>query len=365
MSEAKNEMRTAIVATRNLREVFAIAAATIAIATFMPTPVQAQWLKYKTPGIPRLPDGRPNLSAPAPRTADGKPDLSGFWRIDAAGIAETGAAEDQIKAQAWAAALTEQRKETLGRDSPSIHCLPPGPVIDMGVGKVVQTRNLLLMLWQGTLYREIFLDGRPLPEDPNPDWMGYSVGHWEGDTLVIVTAGFNDRTWLDDLGHPHTEALRVTERLRRRDFGHMEIIRTAVDPGALVEPWTVPVKLELYADTEPLEYVCNENERDAVHLVGKASDDKGIPIAAEILAKYAGSYNFKDPTTHEVITFIFKVNADHLVLSGVGPSEPLVAVSETEFTVSGMTLKFEPNQAGAVNEVHIQAVEGTFKAVRK
>jgi hypothetical protein len=342
-----------------------IAAAMMAIAAALPTPLQAQWLKYKTPGIPRLPDGKPNLSAPAPRTADGKPDLSGLWRVDAAGIAETGIAEDTVKAMPWAAALTQQRKETLGRDSPSIRCLPPGPVIDMGVGKVVQSRNLLVMLWNGTLYREIFLDGRPLPEDPNPDWMGYSVGHWEGDTLVIVTAGFNDRTWLDDLGHPHTEALRMTERLHRRDFGHMEIIRTAVDPGALAQPWTVPVKLEYYADTEQLEYVCNENERDAAHLVGKSSDDKGVPIAPELLAKYAGSYKFTDPVTHEVITFIFKADGDHLVLSGVGPSESMIAVSETEFTVSGMTLNFEQNETGAVNEVRIQAVEGNFKAVRK
>ena len=354
-------------ATSNFRESIAIAAVLIAFAAFVPSSVQAQWLHYKTPGIPRLPDGKPNLSAPAPRTADGKPDFSGFWRIDAAGIAETGTAEDAIKVLPSAAAVTEERKETLGRDSPRIRCLPPGPIIDEGVGKVVQTRNLLLMLWNATLYREIYLDGRPLPKDPNPDWMGYSVGHWEGDTLVIVTAGFNDRTWLDDLGHPHTEALQVTERLRRRDFGHMEIIRTAVDPGALAEPWTVPVKLELYADTEPLEYVCNENERDAVHLVGKASDDKGVPVTAEILAKYVGTYRFTDPVTHEVVDFIFKFDTDHLVLSGVGPTEKLIAVSDTEFTAStsGMNLKFEKNDAGLVNEVAIQAVEGNFKAVRK
>lgn len=353
-------------AARHLRKVIVIAAATFAVAAFVAAPAQAQWLTYKTPGIPRLPNGKPNLSAPAPRTADGKPDLSGFWRIDAAGVAETGVAEDAIKPQPWAAALTEQRKETLERDSPRIRCLPIGPIIDEGVGRVVQTRNLLLMLWNSTLYREIFLDGRPLPVDPNPDWMGYSVGHWEGDTLVIVTAGFNDRTWLDDLGHPHTEALRITERLHRRDFGHMEIIRTAVDPGALAEPWTVPVKLELYADTEPLEYVCNENERDASHLVGKASDEKGVPVATEILAKYAGSYVFTDPVTHEVFTFVFKIDTDHLVMTGVGPSTRLTAVSETEFSsADGTVLKFQQNDAGAVGEVAIQAVEGNFKAYRK
>jgi hypothetical protein len=352
-------------ATGNWRKAPGIALRALVIAAFFASAAQAQWLNYKTPGIPRLPDGKPNLSAPAPRTADGKPDLSGFWRIDAAGIAETGKADDAVQALPWAAKLTEQRKEDYGRDSPSIHCLPTGVTIDMGVGRVVQTRSLLLMLWNGTLYREIFLDGRPLPKDPNPDWMGYSVGHWEGDTLVIVTAGFNDRTWLDDLGHPHTEALRITERLHRRDFGHMEIVRTAVDPGALAQPWTVPVKLELYADTEPLEYVCNENERDAQHLVGKESDDKGIPLAAELLAKYAGSYNFTDPVTHEVVTFIFKVDTDHLILSGVGPSTPLTAVSETEFATSGMSLKFEQSNGGAFDVVRIQAVEGNFKALRK
>ena len=354
-------------ATSNFRESIAIAAVLITFAAFPTARLQAQWLHYKTPGIPRLPDGKPNLSAPAPSTADGKPDFSGFWRIDAAGIAETGTAEDAIKVLPWAAAVTEERKERLGRDSPRIRCLPTGPIIDDDVGKVVQTRNLLLMLWNGTLYREIFLDGRPLPKDPNPDWMGYSVGHWEGDTLVIVTAGYNDRTWLDDLGHPHTEALQVTERLRRRDFGHMEIVRTAVDPGALAEPWTVPVKLELYADTEPLEYVCNENERDAVHLVGKASDDKGVPLTAEILAKYAGTYRFTDPVTHEVVDFIFKFDTDHLVLSGVGPTEKLISVSETEFSAPNahINLKFEKNDAGAASEVAIQTVEGNFKAVRK
>src|SRR5271155_3088218 len=311
------------------------------LIAFTATPAAAQWLNYKTPGIPRTADGKPDLTARAPRMADGKPDLSGVWRADAAGFAETSRAQDTVKLQPWAVALTEQRKENLGKDSPSTLCLPPGPVVDMGVGRVVQTRDLLLMLWEGTRYREIFLDGRDLPVDPNPDWMGYSVGHWEGDTLVIVTTGFNDRTWLDDDGRPHTEALRVTERLRRTDFGHMQIMRTFVDPGALLEPWTVPVKLELYPDTEPLEYVCNENERDREHLVGKASDVKSFKVAPEILAKYVGSYEFKIPTTGKIETWTFSVSADHLVFSGAGPSMPLTAVSETEFSApAGFNLKF-------------------------
>jgi hypothetical protein len=342
----------------------AIAAVSVAMVLWLPTTAEAQWLNYKTPGIPRNADGKPNLSAPTPRMADGKPDFSGLWRGDSTGEAATDKALDAVKPLPWAAALTEKRKESIGRDSPSVLCLPSGVQIDMGVGNVVQTPGLLLMLWGGTMYREIFLDGRDLPVDPNPDWMGYSVGHWEGDTLVIVSAGFNDRTWLDEDGHPHTEALRVTERLRRPDFGHLEIVRTFVDPGALAEPWTVPVKLELDADAGQLEYVCNENEKDRAHLVGKASDDKGILVAPEVLAKYVGSYEFKTPRG-QILTLIFSLSKDHLVLSGVGPTVSLTSVSETEFSSSGLNLKFVKNDSGAVSHVLIQAVEGDFKAIRK
>jgi hypothetical protein len=358
-------MSPGIPRTIKFRPLLAIFAAVI-VAFAVSGTAAAQWLNYKPPGVPRTPDGKPNLAAPTPKMADGKPDLSGNWRADAAGFAETSRAQDTVKLTPWAAALTEQRKETLGRDSPSTLCLPPGPVVDMGVGKVVQTRNLLLMLWEGTLYREIFLDGRDLPVDPNPDWMGYSVGHWEGDTLVIVTAGFNDRTWLDDDGRPHTEALRVTERLHRTDYGHMQITRTFVDPGALLEPWTVPVKLELDPDHQQLEYVCNENEKDRVHLVGKASDVKSVKVAPEILAKYVGSYEFKSPTTGKIQIWIFSVSGDQLLVGGALPSTPLTSLSETEFSApEGFNMVFVKNDAGEVTGVTLQAVEGNFKAVRK
>ncbi|MGO9949951.1 MAG: hypothetical protein ACLPWG_24300 [Steroidobacteraceae bacterium] len=357
-------MSPGILRTFNLRRNVAIAAA-VAIASAT-APAEAQWLNYKPPGILRTADGKPDLTAAAPKMPDGKPDLSGNWRSDAAGFAETSRAQDTVKLQPWAVALTEQRKETLGRDSPSTLCLPPGPVVDMGVGKVVQTRDLLLMLWEGTLYREIFLDGRDLPVDPNPDWMGYSVGHWEGDTLVIVTAGFNDRTWLDDDGRPHTEALRVTERLHRTDYGHMQITRTFVDSGAFLEPWTVPVKLELDPDHQLLEYVCNENEKDRVHLVGKASDVKSVKVAPALLAKYAGAYEFKSPTTGKIENWIFRVDGDQLVLGGDFPSTRLKSLSETEFAApGGSNFIFTKNDSGAVTSVSLQAVEGNFKAVRK
>lgn len=356
-------MAPSISQTPSIRRLTAIVATLLTIA--LAPAAHAQWLKYKTPGIPRTADGRPDLTAPTPRTPDGKPDLSGLWRTDPAGTAETGKAEDAVKALPWAAALTAQRKETIGRDSPSVLCLPPGPVVDMGVGKIVQTPRELLMLWEGTLYREIFMDGRPLPEDPNPDWMGYSVGHWEGDTLVIESLGFNDRTWLDDAGHPHTEQLRVTERIRRPDFGHLEVVRTMVDPGALAQPWTVPVKLELNADTEQLEYVCNENERDRDHLVGKASDVKGVKIAPGILAKYVGDYDLTLPATHQVFTATFKLDGDRLMFGGLGRTVPLVPLSETEFSAEDVAISFVRDGSGKATYVLIRSVEGDFKAVRK
>jgi hypothetical protein len=343
----------------------AIAAAAATIALTLPAPAGAQWLNLKTPGIPRTPDGKPILSGPAPKTADGKPDLSGLWRSDPTGSAETSKALDTLKPLPWAAALTEKRKENFGSEAPGVLCLPPGPVVGMGVGKIVQTPNLIVMLWGGTLYREIFLDGRQLSEDPNPDWMGYSVGHWEGDTLVIVSTGFNDKTWLDGDGHPHTEALRVTERIRRPDFGHVEVTRTLVDPGAFKDSWTVPLKLELDPDREEFEYVCNENEKDRQHLVGKASDEKSVKVAPEILSKYTGSYELKSPTTGRIFNFTIGVTEDRLVMSGLGPSTPLTSVSNTDFSSPAGNLKFVLNDDGALSYLILQAVEGDIKAYRK
>jgi hypothetical protein len=335
------------------------------VVFFCTAPVQAQWLHYPTPGIPRSSDGKPNLSAPTPRMPDGKPDLSGFWRTDAAGTAETGKAMDAVRAQPWAAALLKQRKENIQRDSPSVLCLPTGVQIDDDVGRLLQTPRMIVMLWSNTQYREVFLDGRPLPTDPNPDWMGYSVGHWEGDTLVIESSGFNDRTWMDGDGLPHTEKLHVTERIHRSDFGHMEVIRTMTDPGALLEPWTVPVKLEYYADTEPLEYVCNENERDHKHLVGKTSDEKNIPVDGKILARYAGTYDFTVPTSHQVFQLVFAVDKGHLTFGGMGPTVTLSAASKSEFTGGGATFKFVSNASGGVDYASITTVEGEFKAFPK
>jgi hypothetical protein len=230
----------------------------------------AQWLNYPTPGIPCLLDGKPNLSEPTPKTSDGKPDLSGIW-----GLTNIEGGLRQLKASEinpWALKLFKEREEGLGKDSPGVQCLPDGapagkprencpyPGADRHVAR-------------GAAYRQIFLDGRELPKDPNPTWMGYSVGRWEGDTLVVESTGYNERTWLDS-GYPHTENMHLTERFHRGDFGHLTVDAQYSDPAAHGKPWTVKTGWRYFADTDLLEYVCNENEKDRAHLNAGASRGK-------------------------------------------------------------------------------------------
>jgi len=236
-----------------------------------------QWLNLQTPGIPRSPDGKPDLSAPTPKTADGKPDLSGIWRSDpleGVNYIQNVARDLQPgEIKPWAAALSQQRVDNLQKDEPWTRCRPAGlPLLDTaGVTyRIVQTSGLVVILYEetSTVPRQIFTDGRALPENPNPTWMGYSVGRWEGDTLVVDTNGFNDKTWLDANGHPHSESLRLTERFHRVDFGHLDLQITINDPETFTKPFTIVKHPQLRADYEMLEYFCIENERDARHMVG-------------------------------------------------------------------------------------------------
>jgi len=248
----------------------------LALVTALMSP--AQWLNLRTPGIPRLVDGNPDMTAPTPKTFDGKPDLSGIWRSDPTeGVnyiqnVARDVPPDAVKP--WAKALYERRIENLQRDEPWARCQPAGlPLLDTAgfTYRIVQSPGLLVILYEETtsVPRQIFMDGRELPRDPNPTWLGYSVGKWEGDTLVVQTSGFNDKTWLDANGHPHSESLRLTERFRRLDFGHLELQITIDDPDAFTKPFTVVKHPKLRADYEMLEYFCNENERDSRHMVGK------------------------------------------------------------------------------------------------
>ncbi len=212
----------------------------------------------------------------APRMQDGKPDLSGYW---AAGGFGPGAillgAQSDLGApefQDWAAELSRKRLADNLRDMPSARCLPGGIVAAVTNGtpqKVVHTPALLLMFSDGQFPRQIFLDGRSHPSDANPTWLGHSVGRWEGDTLVVDSIGFNDKTWLDLNGHPHTEMLHVVERYRRPDLGHLELELTAEDPGALKKPWIIKRTYTLDPKDDVMEAVCMENEKDAQHLFGK------------------------------------------------------------------------------------------------
>jgi hypothetical protein len=239
----------------------------------MAGPASAQWLKIPLPGTPRTPDGKPNLTAPAPRTTDGKPDLSGIWHADGRYLENIAGDGVEVPMNPWAAAVYKQRLETMGRDKPQLHCLPHGVPDAMLVPtipfKIVQTpRELMVLYEEFNQYRQIFTDGRSLPEDPNPAWFGYSIGKWEGDTFVVDTAGFKEGTWLDNGGHPHTDALHITERFRRPNFGTLELDVAIDDPKAYPKPWkSATIHFKLLPDTELIEHLC-ENEKDAQHLLG-------------------------------------------------------------------------------------------------
>ena len=248
-----------------------LAAATVLLLASVP--LAAQWLHYPTPGMPRTPDGKPNLSAPAPKMPDGKPDLSGIWAsADNKYLQNLAADGIEVPFQPWAAKLYKERSENLGKGRPSERCLTHG-VTDfdaLGINwKIIQTPGMIAVLYEAyNHYRQIFLDGRPLPKPTQPAYLGYSVGRWEGETLVVETTGFNDVGWLDDGGHPQTEALHVTERFRRRDFGHMDLQLTIDDPKAYTKPWGPTLRLNFQPDDELMESIC-ENEKDVPHMVGK------------------------------------------------------------------------------------------------
>ena len=234
----------------------------------------AQWVKPPTPGAPRTADGKVDLLGPAPRAADGKPDLSGMWLPNSKFNANLAAYfKGEVPMTAWGKALYDERRANESRDDPDTFCLPDGVPRIMAAGglpsRIVQTPAMVVVLHERSLFRQIYTDGRTLQKDLNPTWMGYSAGAWEGDALVVRTTGFNDKTWLDDVGHPHSESLIVTERYRRPDYGHLLVDITIVDEKAYSRPWTVTEDLRLDPTGDLMEYVCNENERDAKHIYGR------------------------------------------------------------------------------------------------
>jgi len=330
----------------------------------------AQWLELPTPGIPRMSDGKPNLTAPAPKTRDGKPDLSGMWAREGDDRYYNNAAADlkPSDVKPWAQTLYERRLRDFGKDSMEVQCLPLGPAAittSFFDFKFIQTPSVLVILIEDLTFRQIHLDGRKLPKDPNPSWMGYSVGHWDGDTLVVETTGFTERSWLDYDGHPHTEALRMTERYHRRDFGHLDVAVTFDDPGAYTKPWTVSLPLELFPDTELLEAVCKENEKFAAHAPVKAASEGAgaVNVAAALLSKYVGSYEIKEED--EVTSAVVSRSGDALFLDldHTGPRR-LVPMSDTTFSDSGNVIQFLSDGQGTVSAFLIRTVEYEKRAVR-
>ena len=350
----------------------------IALSAPLVTSLNAQWLDHPTPGIPRTADGKPNLAAPAPRTPDGKPDLSGLWNKISPKYSRNIAADLKPGAiQPWAETLVQQRKEDLGKDYMNVLCVPLGPAYSTDADstgaemmKIIQTPGLILILNPDLTYRQIFLDGRALEMAPNPAWMGYSVGHWDGDTLVVESFGFNDRTWLDHDGHPHTEALRMTERYHRRDFGNLDLEVTLSDPAVYARPWTVSVRAELAADTELIEWVCNEKGSEVQHWIGKASDERKseVKVAPEILAKYVGTYE-EQPKLWRLVPRVVEItlSGDTLFgdMDGRGKT-PLVAQSETNFSgLYGLGVEFVRSAPKETTELFVKHVSGDYRFARK
>jgi len=257
----------------------------LASLSAIPFTASAQWLDYPTPGIPRTADGKADLKAPVPRTRDGKPDLSGMWFANVPSkdycrtpecIQEERMAREQINLgiklkdglpyTQWAKDQMVPRRANGGREDPHTYCKPPNFPRAWTLPqyiKIVQTPALVVVLHEfNAAYREVYLDGRPLPKDPNPTWNGYSIGHWEGDTLVIETNGIRDDMWLDINGSPVTESAKVTERLKRLSFGLMQIEISVNDPKAYTRPWSVTIEMAYQADTPMIEEICMDNEQD-------------------------------------------------------------------------------------------------------
>ena len=338
-------------------------AAAVVSASLLATTAAAQWLNYPTPGTPRLPNGTANLSAPTPRTADGKPDLTGVWR-GAGPIYRFNIAQDlkDEDIQPWAQALFLQRVRDSRKDSPLAKCLPVSVPFHnfFNLTRIVQTPTLTLIMYESpnSPHRTVFTDGRDLPKDPSPTWLGYSIGRWEGDTFVVTTAGFNDQGWLDSAGHPQTESLRLTERLHRRDFGHMDFEMTIDDPKVFSRPFTMKATRLLAPDTDLLEDVC-ENEIDARHM----SNAVGIRLSPDVLAPLAGVYELA-PGREAVFT----VTSDMLFVQGLNePKLPLLATSETKFmsTANPTGFEFVRDAQGNVTSVIVRGADGDRTAVRK
>ena len=242
----------------------------LAILLLACAPAAGQWANVPPPAVPRTPDGKPNLSAPAPRLPDGKPDLSGIWNPPTGYLRNLARdLKEEVPFQPWAKAVYAERAEGLHwKEEPDANCLPQGVpkvLVAPAPWRIVQTPAVVFFIHEAfNWWWQAFMDGRrfvPHP-DVSPTWHGYSTARWDGDALVVDSGGFNGKLGLDQLGKPSTESLHVTTRFHRKDVGHMDLQITIDDPGAYTRPWTVNVPVTLLPDTQLMEFVCLENEKD-------------------------------------------------------------------------------------------------------
>jgi hypothetical protein len=334
----------------------------LAVLTLMvgAVPAGAQWLNRATAGIPRTPDGKPNLTAPPPRGADGKIDLTGIWNGPVPELLF-----DPANAQPWVNDLVRQRQQEYHKGRPSYQCLPSGPEADRFAGwkRILQTPTAIAILNDDLTYRMIFMDGRELEANPAPSWMGYSVGRWDGDTLIVDSVGFNDKTWLSRYGQGHTDKLRVREQYRRRDFGHLRVEVTFTDPSAYAKPWGFTANMALAADTEMLESVC---ERSSDHWAGSLADaaQTAVTVAPDVLARYVGVYSGYYLTNKRTVEV--SLSGGQLVAKIIGAAavdggemRPLIPRSQTLFEGLGIGYQFIVDDKGSATdlvEIHISGL---------
>jgi len=291
--------------------------------------------------------------------------LTGIWNGPA-----PAARPDLANAQPWVRDIVGQHEQDYFRARPYFHCQPSGPESGRFAGwkRILQTPAALAILNDDLTYRVIHMDGRELEANPAPSWMGYSVGRWDGDTLVVNSIGFNDKTWLTDAGLPHTEALRVTERYRRRDLGHLEVEVTYSDPAVYAKPWGFTANMALAADTEMLEAVC---ERSSEHWTGNVSDAarSAVIVAPDMLARYVGVYSgFWGVNKRIVEVSLSGGQLIAKILAGTIPgdeSRPLVPLSQTLFEGLGLGYQFIVDDKGVATDVVEIHISGPYRYPRQ
>ncbi len=332
---------------------------TILLLLASAAPAAAQWLTLPTPNVPRLEDGTVDLSAPVPLTAAGHPDLSGLWRPGRI----QGDLTDQSKYQDWVSALITEREGRYFADDPRFSCLPSGPgnittaTNSYGLRRILQHPSMVAMLYNDMTYRQIFTDGRELEPNPLPTWMGYSVGRWDGDTLVVESNGYNGQTWLNR-GLSHTDQLRITERYRRSDFGHIVVDVTYEDPGAFESALHAVIDMEFIADEEMLETVCTEaygGERSGWTSDVSEVEEASFDIPEDALANYVGTY--RGIYLGNVVTVrVTMENGELYMQRNNAPIAPLISQSESAFIHGGLGFVFafdDDGMATEVSEVHV------------